>query len=369
MNTSPLSPIYETQRSTTMEDEDWDRFVETCPGGHHAQTAMWAKVKRLLGWSPIRVVARSAGEIVGGVQILMRHMPLVGRMGYVVKGPLFARNDAQLEDHIMNEIQLCCQTHHIQYLTIQPPNDRSDFSAKMEGWGYRKSLVSFPPAPSTTLVIDLSQELDAILAGMRSTTRYNIRLAGRKGVTVREASRQELGIFHETLLATSDRKNIKEYPLQYWETFYDAFAPRGLSQIFFSEYQGEIISSLLLVSFGDTVLYKKGGWMGIHKNLHANDLLQWEAIRWSKQRGYRYYDFEGISPDAAKSIAETGRIAETNEGTVASFKFGFGGQVTFYPEAYDQFFNPVLSWGYWNVFRRIRFRDDVNYVINSLIRS
>ncbi len=369
MNSPHRLTDYEFRISNGIEDDSWDHFVAKCPGGHHVQTAMWAGIKSLLGWQPVRFIACKHGDIAGGAQLLMRRVPLLGLMGYVVKGPLFLEGDQTLENLIMSEIQRCCREAHIQYIAIQPPNNRHDLTKRMEQWGFKKSLISFTPAPFSTLVVDLKKDPEAILAAMRSTTRYNIRLAGRRGVTVREAAESDLDLFYQTLTATSNRKNIKEYPFRYWRRFYEVFGSRGFAKIFLAEYQGEVLSSLLLVSFGDTVIYKKGGWMGRHKELHANDLLQWEAIQWAKQQGYRYYDFEGISPDVASSILQTGHVPKNNEGSVTSFKFGFGGQVTFHPEAYDHFFNPILRWMYRNPFRLIRYRDDVNYILNRFIRT
>jgi len=360
---------YELKISTGIKDDAWDHFVAKCHGGHHVQTAMWASIKSLLGWQSVRFIACKQGDIAGGAQMLVRRVPLLGLIGYVVKGPLFIGGDQPLEDLVVSGIHRYCREAHIQYLAIQPPNDRHNLAERMEQWGYKKSLISFTPAPFSTLVIDLNKDPDVILAAMRSTTRYNIRLANRRGVTVREATESDLDLFYQTLTATSDRKNIKEYPFRYWKQFFEVFGSRGFAKIFLAEYQGEVLSSLLLVSFGDTVIYKKGGWMGRHRELHANDLLQWEAIQWAKRQGYRYYDFEGISPDIAKSILQTGHVPDKNEGSVASFKFGFGGQVVFYPEAYDRFYNSALDWGYWNIFRRIRFRSEVNYVLNLLMRS
>jgi peptidoglycan pentaglycine glycine transferase (the first glycine) len=287
----------------------------------------------------------------------------------VTKGPLLSGNDDILEDLVMNQVHKVSKANHIRYLVVQPPNNRQDLSTRMSNWGFKGSLMPFAPAPYTTLLIDLRKDLNDILARMRAKTRYNIHLAERSGISVREGTEQDLSIFYRTLLATRERQNFTEYPEEYWNRFYRTFSACGYTKLFFSEYSGEVISSILLVNFGDTVIFKKGGWMGNHKELHPNELLHWEAIQWAKHQGYHYYDFEGILPEAAKAIQQEGSIPKIFQGTVTWFKLGFGGKVTFYPGAFDYFYNPVLRWIYLYLFAKVRDRSEINYLINRFIRS
>jgi len=366
---NPFQLDYRVEVTSSLDDLEWDNFVAMTPGGHHLQTAMWANIKASFGWYPLRIKVHQNRCVAGGAQVLIRRVPLIGSMGYVVKGPLIAVDDFMLENFVMKQIQQCCKANHIQYLVVQPPDNRHDLVTRMYEWGYKNSLISFAPAPYTTLVINLDRELEDILAKMKSTTRYNIRLASRKGVYVREGGEHDIGVFYQTLVATSKRKKFKEYPLAYWEQLYETFGAGGYTKIFISEYKGDVVSSLLLVTFGDTVICKMGGWMGSHGSVHANELLHWEAIKWSKRQGYHSYDFGGIAPEAARAIQQEGGLPKGYEGTVTSYKYGFGGEVAFYPESFDNFQSPVLQWVYRNVFKKVRYRTDVNKFINRFIRS
>lgn len=352
-----------------LEDPEWDTFVVEAAGGHYTQTSLWAQLKASLSWRTIRIKARNGGRIVGGAQVLIRAAPLVGSVGYVTKGPLLSVSDVRLEDVIMEQIHRVREEYRIGYLVIQPPNNGQGLSVRMPTWGFSESLLAFAPAPYTTVRIDLERSTEDIQARMRSKTRYNIRLAGRRGIKVREGTEQDLSDFYRTLCATRERQGFVEYSEDYWNRFYRLFGARGYAKLFLSEYEGKVVSSVLLASFGDTVVYKKGGWMGSHKNLHPNELLHWEAIQWAKRQGYRYYDFEGILPDAAKAIQHEGSIPKAYLGTVTWFKVGFGGEVALYPGPFDYFNSPVLRWIYSTLFPRIRYRSEVNLLMNRIIRS
>ena len=360
---------YKVQVSNELEDPEWDTFVATTSGGHHVQTSMWAQLKASLGWRAYRITVRQQRRIIGGAQLLTRPAPIIGSIGYVTKGPLLGLDDVILENLIMNQIHQVCEANKIHYLIVQPPNNRQDLSARMPNWSFNESLLPIAPTPYTTVLIDLRKELKDILSKMRSATRRNIRLAERRGIVVREGSEKELSIFYQALTATANRQNFKEYPEEYWSRFYKIFSVNGNTKIFFATYNEEIVSTLLLVNFGDTVIYKKGGWTGNYKDLHPNELLHWEAIKWAKNQGYQYYDFEGILPEAAIAIQQEGTLPKQFESTLTRFKLGFGGDVTFYPIAFDIFYNPILRWIYLTLFAKVRNFPGVHDLIFRFTRS
>jgi len=360
---------YNMQVSSELEDPEWDAFVATVPGGHHVQTSMWAQLKASIGWRTFRITVCQQGRIIGGAQLLIRPAPLIGSLGYVTKGPLLGLEDVNLEELIMNQIHQVCRANNIRYLITQPPNNRQDMSARMLNWGFKETLLPITPTPYTTVLIDLRKDLKDILSKMRSATRRNIRLAERRGIVVREGTEQELSVFYRALMATANRQNFKEYPEEYWNRFYKIFSAYGNAKILFATYKEEIVSTLLLVNFGDTVIYKKGGWTGNYKDLHPNELLHWEAIQWAKSQGYQYYDFEGILPEVALAIQQEGTLPKRYEATLTWFKLGFGGDITFYPGAFDIFYNPVLSWFYSTLFAKVRNLPGVHDLIFRFTRT
>jgi lipid II:glycine glycyltransferase (peptidoglycan interpeptide bridge formation enzyme) len=114
----------------------------------------------------------------------------------------------------------------------------------------------------------------------------------------------------------------------------------------------QAVSALLAIPFGKAVSFWAGAWSGRHGQCHPNEVMHWTAIRWAKAAGYRYYDFEGIDLQSARAATAQPTRSDSMD-TVAAFKIGFGGQVVFFPGAYDYVANPLLSWVYRSVGARI----------------
>jgi len=174
--------------STAACDPEWDRFLSTTPGGHHLQSSLWGQVKSVLGWRAVRVAAVCDGRIRGGAQLLLRRLPAVGSVGYVPLGPVLDRDDPALRDAVLRWVQLVGRRSSTRFLVVQPPAGHEGVVDALRTGGFREARWLLEPHPSATLLVDLAQPEEALLAAMKRGTRYNVRLAQRKGVTVREGS-------------------------------------------------------------------------------------------------------------------------------------------------------------------------------------
>jgi len=355
---------YRIQVSTETEDSAWDAFLVATPGGHHVQTSLWAQIKASLGWGVVRLIARQGGRIVAGMQILMRNWPIVGALGYISKGPVFASDDPALVELIVNELHKLARNYNIQHLTLQPPGSGKNLVQQLTDKGFRPTSVEV--APRATLVIDLSKDIGTLLAEMSSKTRYNIRLSGRKGIKIREGARQDLDIYYQILKATGQRQNFTPFPKQYYTEMWRILEPHGFVKLFMAEFEGEVVSAQLIVPFRDTVINKLSVWTGRHGNRRPNEALQWTAIQWAKSQGYQYYDFEGIKSSAAKAILRKEPLPESQKQSVTSYKLGFGGQVSLFSGSYDYVYNPLYRWAYTEVFPKIRKRPAVKKMLKRL---
>lgn len=299
------------------EDPDWDAFQAQTPGGHHVQTSLWAQVKALLGWQAVRVVVTQGEQIVAGAQLLMRPLPLVGTIGYVPKGPLSALDDPVLKELVVNELQQVAKAHRIQLLVIRPADSSEAFAHQLRRWGFRPSPITV--VPTATLLIDLTKELDDILAQMKRATRYGIRRSLREGITVREGTERDLPTFYRLLVATCQRQQFSPSPEEYSVKMWRLLRPYGYIRLFLAEDGDEAVSAHLIVPFGDTVLAKRGGWSGRHGRRHPNRVLHRTVIKWAKAQGYRYYDFEGIDLRAARAIVHGEPLSDSLTQSVPRF--------------------------------------------------
>ncbi len=318
---------------TSLHDPEWDDFVASTEGGHHVQTSLWAQIKSTLGWKPLRVIRMNSNAIIAGLQMLIRSYPVLGKVGYVSKGPIFLHEDRDVVNSIIAQTVRECQFRRIRILAIQPPNNADSISTLLiENHFQRSSMIL---APTASVVTDLCPDEERLLMRMHEATRHNIRYGLKNGLTILEGPNDSLKSFYDLHLRTSQRQNFLPYPYEYFETMRDALEPQGYFQLLFVEYDHQPVSCLLLVPFRDVVITKLCGWSGMYAKLKPNDVMQWAAIKWAKSHGYRFLDFDGFDRERANLLLRGEPLPESWTHTPDHFKYGFGGEVVLYPEAYD----------------------------------
>jgi peptidoglycan pentaglycine glycine transferase (the first glycine) len=326
--------------STAGLDPDWDGFVDTAPGGHHLQSSLWAQVKAREGWHPVRLLARREGELVAGAQLLVRPTRL-GAIGYCPRGPLLGEDDPATLGALLDGLARLARRERILYVKVQPPAGREDMVPVLREHGFVAGDMQ--AAPVATVRIDLRGPVEEILASMRSATRQKIRKATRKGIVVREAGASGLAAFGEVLAATGRRQGFAPYPVAYYAEILEQFGDGQRATLLLAEHEGEVLSGAVIVGYGDTVVYKMGGWSGDSTAPRPNELMHWQAMQWAKERGYRYYDLDGISPSVARAVLAGEELPESGHRGPTFFKLGFGGEVALFPCTYDRSFHRLLA--------------------------
>jgi peptidoglycan pentaglycine glycine transferase (the first glycine) len=337
--------------SSETEDSEWDAFLAQTRGGHHLQTSLWGQIKGVLGWRTVRTIVSQGGRIVAGGQMLVRRLPLAGAIGYVPRGPLFAFDDPLLIPLVIDTMHQVAKAHRIRCLLVQPPCNGGSLARQLLASGFQRSAIAI--APPSTVLLDLTQDHDTILAKMKPKTRYNLRLGQRQPIVVREGTATDLPAFHHLLAATGQRQGFSPPAEDYFASMWRILRPHGYINLFLAERAGEPLSGFLVIPFGDTVIYKRGAWSGHYHDLRPNEVLHWTIINWAKARGYRYYDFEGIDPTAARALLEGAPLPDSLTASVTRFKLGFGGRITFFPETYQYIYNTFLRWAYHTVYPTI----------------
>ena len=200
----------------------------------------------------------------------------------------------------------------------------------------RESLHNIQP--SRTILVDIRGTEDEILARMKQKTRYNIRLAQKKGVTVRPWD--DLPAFHQMMLVTGGRDGFGVHSLEYYERAYKLFHPTGMVELLVAEYEGRALAALMVFARGRRAWYVYGASNNEERNRMPTYLLQWEAMRWARSKGAEEYDLWGV-PDEDEETLEahfTGR----SDGLwgVYRFKRGYGGELKRAAQAMDRVYNP-----------------------------
>lgn len=328
------------------EDAEWDAFVKAHPHGSFLQTTQWARLKGRFGWKGYRVWVRDEGQLVAGAQILFRSAAFgLVKMGYIPHGPIVDWANTELVEVLFNQLDWAIYENRAGILKFEPYVwQGSDAQANWQAAIKKYDLVTDTDTiqPPRTMTIDLTPSLAEIMQGFKSKTRYNIRLAGRKGVTVREATAADLPKFNALMQQTGERNDFGVHAPQYYADTYDFFAERGDATILLAEFEGNPLAGVLLIKNGDQAVYLAGGSSNEERNRMPTYAIQWAAIEWAKAQGCSYYDLWGL-PDAEPDELEA-QFQERSDGLwgVYRFKRGFDGDIVRTVGSADKVYNKLV---------------------------
>lgn len=328
----------------------WDAFSKEAETGHLLQSWGWGELKAPFGWLPIRVAALEHGHIVAAAQVLCRHLPLdLVTLAYMPRGPMLSQplSLRSPDSELIEAVLATCRRRRAVMLKLEPEWPDTEAARQwMSAW--RLSASSWSVQPRRTVLVDLHPDEDDILAHMKPKTRYNIRLAERKGIIVAQGTADDLPDFHRLLLTTGERASFGVHTLEYYRRAWSLFRERDSVALFLARYSGRTLAAILVIAWGKTAYYMYGGSSDEERQRMPTYLLQWEAMRWAKARGCQLYDLWGI-PDVDESevgediqAAEASGVLSHGMGGLYRFKRGFGGQQTRYIGACDAVLNPVL---------------------------
>jgi peptidoglycan pentaglycine glycine transferase (the first glycine) len=331
----------------------WGEFISACPEAHILQTGLWGKLKAKFGWDVAWVLSNKdqpAGGNAAGVQILFRNLPLGYSMAYIPKGPVGGNKEKSTGylgwDAIWPEVDELCHRRKAIFLKVEPDlfeplelieNPEGLLSIPMPQ-GFTSSVHSIQPL--RTILVDLSVSEAQILARMKQKTRYNIRLAGKKGIKVIASS--DVETFHRMLIVTGARDGFGVHRVEYYREAYRLFEPEGQCQLFLASFNGEPVAGLMAFARGSKSWYFYGASTDQYRDLMPNYALQWEAMRWARSLGCTIYDMWGV-PDFDLHTLEA-NYAGRSGGLwgVYRFKRGFGGKIHRSAGPWDRIYQPTL---------------------------
>ncbi len=326
---------------------EWADFFANYPDAHILQTPEWGDIKSKFNWK----VARFRRNFCGA-QVLLRHLPLGFKVAYIPMGPI---GNMDHWDDLLAEIDEFCRRQRVVFLKIEPDSWESPTTADLL---VQTGFISSPHTiqPAATLMINLHGTEDSILAKMKQKTRYNIRLAARKGVTVSEST--DINRFYKLMQVTGNRDGFGIHTKEYYQYTYDGFSPSGRCQLFLAEFSGDILAGLMVFLQGRRGWYFYGASGSEQRELMPNYLLQWEAIKWARLHGCQEYDLWGV-PDEDLEMLET-NFMQRSDGLwgVYRFKRGWGGQLVRSAGAWDRIYSPKI-YRLYDILTRRKARDEI----------
>ena len=345
-------------------------------GDNLLQTEFWGRFKGEAGWRPAAFAwqcpglqalltlcpaaegpppenqAAPAPSPQGRFLLLERPLPGGPSIAYIPYGPALPAGLppravtqflAALAAALRNELPPSCFMIRFDLIepSAPPPADRTP------GRPLRPAPVRIQPPDS--IILNLAPPPETLLAGMHKKTRYNIRLAERKGVRIRRFSppqaAEHLGEWYRLYTETARRDRIALHTETYYRRLFEHAArieargtpPRSAPPVrlnlYMAEHHGTPLAGIITARSGGRCHYLYGASGSLKRELMPNHLLQWRAITDAQAEGAREYDFFGIPP---------GESPEHPMHGLRRFKIGFGGNIVHYLGAWDYPFSPLL---------------------------
>ena len=240
-----------------------------------------------------------------------------------------------------HEVDSICKKNRAIFLKIEPDTLEETFQPSIL---QTFKLSNHNIQPPRTITLSIKEDEEEILARMKPKCRYNIRLAEKKGITVR--SWDDIPAFHEMMTVTGGRDNFGVHSKEYYQRAYELFHQKGTCELLVAEFEGKPLASLMVFSNAKRAWYVYGASNDQERNRMPTYLLQWEAIRWAKARGCDEYDLWGVPDENEDTLEANFETRHDGLWGVYRFKRGFGGQLKRAAQAVDRVYNPLLYWAY-----------------------
>lgn len=238
---------------------------------HPLQSAAWGEFRKAMG---IDVV------VINGWQLTFHRIPFTPwTIGYFPKGPI-------PDKHMITQLTKLGKEKKAIFIQIEP-DATGDFSLLPK--------AHHPLFTKSTFILDLSKSESALLAAMHPKTRYNIRLAQKHGVNVKEdasAFEQYLSLTRQT----TKRQKFYAHNEMYHRTMWEIMHKANIAHLFTASYQDKILSAWIVFVWGDRLYYPYGASSQEHRDVMAPTLMLWEITRWAKQKGLKKFDLWGADP-------------------------------------------------------------------------
>ncbi len=337
-----LQPITITDRS------QWNAALAPMPYAHVLQTWEWGDFKaQTTGWTPRRIAYMYQGAAVAMAQVLTRQAGPFKIM-YLPKGPALDYSNPDLRLSVLRSLIHLAKDQQAIFVKIDPdvvcgagvPGETGaeeiplghQIAAEWSTLGLRFSpdQVQF----RNSVIIDLRQDEETILAAMKQKTRYNVRLSSRRGVATRLGTVDDLDLLYRLYVETARRDNFVIRPLDYYRQAWGDFMKAGLAQPIIAEVGGQAVAHVIIFGFGKRAWYFYGASSNAAREHMPTYLLQWEAIRWARAQKMQVYDFWGAPDDFHDQSDPLAGVFR--------FKEGFGGTVVRRIGAWDYPARPRL---------------------------
>lgn len=308
-----------------------DNFISSVPGGSLLQSWSWGEIMKSKKEVVKRIGLRDGNKILAAATLIKKRVGPGLYYWFSPRGPLFSPGSKPDVKIALLEAVKKLDSSAL-FWRLEPAEDLLGLGPKIT------KTVDLNPA--RTLVLDLLSSEEKILANMHPKTRYNIRLATKKGVTVKEIKvpqKQHWQEFRHLLFLTGSRDGFRLHDFSHYQKLVETCP--GLIRMYMAYYEGQAIAGGLFSFWFKQATYLHGASDNSFRQLMAPQLLQWTVITEAKKMGCISYDFYGISEEKWPGVTR--------------FKRGFGGQEVVYPGTFDLIFRPFF-YNLYSILRLVR---------------
>jgi peptidoglycan pentaglycine glycine transferase (the first glycine) len=332
--------------------EQWNAFVAASPCCNITQSYEWGDLAPHLASEALRVGAvDDEGKLCAVLLLLVSRAPVLQRTYfYAPRGPVLDDPDSPALTVLLNFVKVEARKRGAFMLKVEPSVLDGD-----ERWLTALARRGFRKNPYAThirheWVLDIRPDEKALLAAMKEKWRYNIRLASRKGVTVRRGEGPaDLNTFYQLYETTSERDQFFIHNKSHYDDVMRLYGQGDRAALFLAEYEGRAIAGTIVLRLGHWSWYMYGASSNEERERMPNHLLQWTGIQWAKSQGCWYYNFRGI-PDVLEEGQELWGVYV--------FKRGFGGYAMRSLETHDLVYQPLIYEAYRKLLDVKRWRDE-----------
>ncbi len=330
------------------EAELWDQSSESLRGSL-LQSWRWGELKSRHGWSPVRLLLTAEDQPLLAAQVLFRRFgPL--SVAYIPRGPAGTDLNSVVTAMLTTALDQVCRRRNAAIVFVEPDHDSSHMPTNGT-LGWSPSQAMFQPKRTIKVRVDCPDDL--LLQQMKPKTRYNVRLAERRGVTVRMGTLADLPGVYRLLRETAERNAFGIHSLEYYQDVLKTFGPDVALLV--AELNGDLAAAVVAIRQQREAVYMYGASTAQHQRHMPAYLVQFEAMRWARESGCDRYDLWGI-PDSDLPPADAedgdGKSLNVRSGLWGTYRFkqGFGGEVVNYPGVFERvYLRPAVE--LWRRFR------------------
>jgi lipid II:glycine glycyltransferase (peptidoglycan interpeptide bridge formation enzyme) len=319
--------------SVVDDKQAWEDFVGGQPHACFLQSWNWGAFNEALGDKKFPLGFHEDGKLVGAAMVTMTRARR-GSFLACAAGPLIDWRRPELFIQLTEHLKRLAKAEGAWFIRVRPAIDEDDPAvAVFSKLGYRDAPIHMHA--ETTLELDITRPEEEVLAGLRKTTRYEIRRAEKLSVHVTQSSDEaDVEILHRLQGETVERHGFVPFSLDYLRKQFQSFIGDDQVRLFLAEYEGQTIAAAMIMFHAGMAVYHYGASSNQHSKVPASHLVQWEAIKEAQRRGCHTYNFWGIAKTDDPSHPWAG---------LTLFKRGFGGRRVDYAHARDLPTSPLYK--------------------------